>query len=155
MAYTYDYPRPMVTIDCVVFTKDENGRIQVLLIQRDHEPFEEQWAFPGGYVNMEETLEAAAQRELQEETGLKNIPLVQLHTFSDPKRDPRGRTISTAFFGFVNKEDHPLNPSSDARAARWFSISQVPKLAFDHQAILDRAMAFYKNYEISNIQDSQ
>lgn len=151
MSYTYEYPRPMVAVDCVLFTKDKQGHIQVLLIQRDHEPFKNKWAFPGGFVNMDETIETAAQRELEEETGLTNIPMVQLHVFSEPKRDPRGRVISIAFFGFLNKEDHSLKPSSDAKAVKWFYIDDAPELAFDHEAILDRALAFYKNYEISNV----
>ncbi|MBK7873436.1 MAG: NUDIX hydrolase [Saprospiraceae bacterium] len=140
MAYTYDYPRPALTVDCVIFGLGEGSRLKVLLIQRGHEPFRGCWALPGGFVQMEETLEEAALRELEEETGVANVFIEQLYTFGDPERDPRGRVVSVAYFALVNLAEHPVQASSDAKNVQWFEIEQLPSLAFDHNYILQIAI---------------
>ncbi len=139
MAYTYKYPRPALTVDCVVFGIDEED-LKVLLIRRGQAPFENQWALPGGFVNLDETLEAAARRELEEETGMARIFLEQLYTFGAVDRDPRERIVSVAYFGLVNLRDHRLQAATDARDAAWFSIAEARGLAFDHDRILSVAL---------------
>lgn len=141
MKYTYDYPRPSVTVDCIIFGLDESTQLKVLLIQRGHEPFKDQWALPGGFVDMEEDLEAAALRELEEETSVKDVFIEQLYTFGAPKRDPRGRVITVAYYALVNLSDHPAKASSDARNVKWFEVDELPSLAFDHQQIMNVAIA--------------
>ena len=135
MSYTYKYPRPTLTVDAIVFRKNPDS--EILLIQRSAEPYENMWAFPGGFVDMDETAEQAVVRELYEETALKEINLKQFHTFSDVNRDPRHRTITIAFGGFMNEILNP-NAGDDARQARWFPLSELPKLAFDHGEILEK-----------------
>ena len=137
--YTYDYPRPMVTVDAVVFTKRE-GRREVLLIERKHDPFAGTWALPGGFVDMDETLEQAAARELEEETGLRGVALEQCHTFGDPGRDPRGRSVSVAFAAEVDWRKHRPRGGDDAAQARWFPVDALPSLAFDHRDIVEYAV---------------
>ncbi len=139
MSYTYQYPRPAVTTDAVVFFENNNGW-EVLLIRRKNNPFKEMWALPGGFVEMDETLEEGVLRELEEETGLKGIKLEQLHTFSTVDRDPRGRTIGVAFWGFTTKENSTVKGGDDASEAKWFPIKNLPTLAFDHQEIMDMAL---------------
>jgi 8-oxo-dGTP diphosphatase len=143
MAAKEEYPRPSVTVDCVVFAVDQDD-LKVLLIQRDLEPFAGQWALPGGFVKMEETLDAAARRELREETGLERVFLEQLYTFGEPERDPRGRVISVAYYALVNLSDHRVHAATDARDASWFAVWDTPTLAFDHAAILETALARLK-----------
>lgn len=138
--FTYDHPRPAVTVDCVVFGVDEED-LKVLLVRRGVPPFEGRWALPGGFVREEEDLSAAARRELQEETGLEEVFLEQLYTFGDLGRDPRGRVISVAHFALVKLGDHRVRAATDAREARWFAARDVPRLAFDHDRILDAARA--------------
>ncbi len=138
MPYTYDYPRPALTVDCVVFGLDDED-LKVLLIQRDIEPFAGRWALPGGFVHMDETLEDGARRELQEETGLANVYLEQLYTQGAVDRDPRGRVVSVAYYALVNLRDHRVQADTDARNAAWFAVGETPSLAFDHEEILDRA----------------
>jgi 8-oxo-dGTP diphosphatase len=138
MPFTYQYPRPSVTVDAVVFGFDDQD-LKVLLIQRALEPFLGKWALPGGFVQMDESLEAAVRRELQEETGLANIYLEQLYTFGQPARDPRGRVISIAYYGLVKLADHQVLAATDASNAAWFPVTEVPPLAFDHDQILDIA----------------
>lgn len=136
----FDTPyRPLVTVDCVVFGLDQSAELRVLLVQRAYEPFKESWALPGGFVKEAETLEAAARRELEEETGISDIFIEQLYTFGATQRDPRGRVISVAYFALVNLQNHALSASTDATDAQWFQLSQLPNLAFDHAEILDIA----------------
>lgn len=135
--YTYDFPRPAVTVDCVVFGADvREESLKVLLIQRDIEPFKGEWALPGGFMREHETLDEAAIRELEEEAGLKDVFLEQLYTFSSPERDPRGRVVSVAYYALVSPEHHEALASTDARDAAWFTLDAVPELAFDHREIL-------------------
>ncbi len=148
MPYTYEYPRPAVTVDCILFSI-ENQRQEVLLIQRKFSPFKNSWAFPGGFVDMDETLEHAIVRELEEETGIKKIELNQLQAFSKIDRDPRQRTISIVFYAFVNKEDCEIQAGSDAENVKWFSLKNIPCLAFDHDTILKTAIEKF-NLEIIN-----
>jgi 8-oxo-dGTP diphosphatase len=112
-----------------------------MLIQRDIPPFQGLWAIPGGFVRMDETLEQAALRELQEETGIHDVYLEQLYTFGDLVRDPRDRTVSVAYYALINLVEQQIHASTDARAAEWFSLSKIPELAFDHGQILQKAIA--------------
>lgn len=138
--YTYEYPRPSVTVDVVVFGYDDRGpALKCLLIQRGGEPFRGQWALPGGFVDMNEDLEASALRELEEETGVKDLFVEQLYTFGTPGRDPRGRVISVAYYALVNLTAHPAVAASDADQAEWFRLDELPQLAFDHADIIDMA----------------
>ena len=139
MPYTYQYPRPALTVDCVVFGFDE-GELKVLLIERGLEPFKGQWALPGGFVRVDESLEAAARRELVEETGLSNVFLEQLYSFGAIDRDPRERVVSVAWYALVKLSDHRAKAATDAANAEWFRVSKVPRLAFDHAEILDTAL---------------
>jgi 8-oxo-dGTP diphosphatase len=132
--FTYDYPRPMVTVDVVVLTREPEAR--VLLIRRKNPPFARKWALPGGFVDMDETLEEAARRELQEETGLRVFDLEQVHTFGDPGRDPRGRTISVVYLTRVDPSEVQPEAADDAAAVGWHLFHRLPPLAFDHRKIL-------------------
>jgi 8-oxo-dGTP diphosphatase len=143
MAYTYKYPRPALTVDAVVFRKKEE-KTEVLLIRRKNPPFQGDWALPGGFVDMDETLERAVARELFEETGLKDIRLRQLHAFSTPGRDPRGHTISVVFWGFL-EDDQQAKGGDDAQDAAWFDIDELPKLAFDHKDVVEMALKKQKH----------
>lgn len=136
--YTYTYARPALTADCVVFALDDED-LKVLLIQRGQEPFKGQWALPGGFAEVGESLEKTARRELEEETSLQNVFLEQLYTFSDPGRDPREHVVSVAFYALVNLSEHRIQASTDASNAAWFCIEDVPRLAFDHALILRSA----------------
>ena len=139
MPYTYDYPRLALTVDAVVFRKHEK-EFEVLLIQRKHYPFEGMWALPGGFVDMDETVEQAVVRELYEETNLKFDQLEQLHTFSALGRDPRGRTVSVTFFGLIDQKHTDVRGGDDASDAKWFKMSSVPPLAFDHIEAINMAL---------------
>ncbi len=139
MAYEYEYPRGAMTVDCVVFGLDDED-LKVLLIQRDLEPFEGSWALPGGFVHVDETLEAAAKRELQEEAGLSKVFLEQLYTFGAVDRDPRERVVTIAYYALVNIRDHRVQAATDARNAAWFPVNDTPSLAFDHEQILEVAL---------------
>jgi 8-oxo-dGTP diphosphatase len=139
MPYTYEYPRAALTVDCAVFGIDD-GDLKVLLIQRGLEPFRGKWALPGGFVRVEETLEQAALRELKEETGLKQAFLEQLYTFGEVKRDPRERVVSVAYYALVKMALEETRAATDAADARWFLVSKIPPLAFDHREILDIAL---------------
>ena len=136
MNYTYEYPRPMVTVDMLLRRETASGA-EILLIQRKNPPFANAWALPGGFVDENESLENAAARELAEETGLANLQLRQLHAFGDPGRDPRGHTI-TIVFGATLPESATIRAKAgdDARNIRWFSLDNLPELAFDHAKII-------------------
>ncbi len=137
--YCYSFPRPALTVDAAVFSRME-GQWRVLLIRRARPPFAGTWAFPGGFVEMEETLETAAGRELREETGLEGVALEQLHTFGDPGRDPRGRTVSVVYIGIAGEGTaRTVRGGDDASEAEWHPIDAPPPLAFDHDTILARA----------------
>ena len=140
MAYTYDYPRPALTVDCVIFGLDESAKLKILLIQRGHDPYEGQWALPGGFVDMDEPLEEAALRELKEETGVENVFIEQLYTFGNPQRDPRGRVVTVVYYALINLAEYRIAADSDARDVRWFPVDDLPTLAFDHAAILEVAI---------------
>lgn len=139
MAHTYEYPRPALTVDCVVFGFEDHA-LQLLLIRRGLEPFLGDWALPGGFVHMDEDLDAAARRELLEETGVSDLFLEQLYTFGTPGRDPRGRVVSVAYVALVKPDEHPATGDTDAAEARWFPATAIPPLAFDHARIVETAL---------------
>src|SRR5919206_327895 len=127
MSFSYEYERPALTVDCVIFGLDlEEESLKVMLIERDLEPFAGVWAIPGGFVRQGETLEAAATRELLEETGITDVFLEQLYTFGDPGRDPRGWVVSVAYYALVSPEKHAVHAATDARQARWFPAASPP-----------------------------
>lgn len=134
-----DYAQPSVTVDLVVFSIHEK-KLKVLLIKRGMKPFKDKWAFPGGFVKVDESIESAAKRELVEETGVSDIYLEQLYTWGDVKRDPRGRVISVSYFALINSDDVELKASTDALDVKWFEPASMPGLAFDHKKILEYAM---------------
>jgi 8-oxo-dGTP diphosphatase len=138
MPYTYEFARPAVAVDCVVFGLDDED-LKVMLVQRDLPPFEGRWALPGGFVRVDETLEEAARRELREETGLTEVFLEQLFTFGELDRDPRERVISVAYYALVRLHDHAVKAATDARDAAWFAAAELPALAFDHERIVGMA----------------
>ena len=145
MAYTYKYPRPAVTADCIVITKEPDSK--VLLIERGDEPFKGCWAFPGGFMNMDETTEQCAIRELEEETGLRVSEVHQIGAYSKVNRDPRGRTITVAYLAIVD-EPIAVNGQDDAAKAQWFPLSALPELAFDHDEIMQDAIKKYQEIVI-------
>jgi 8-oxo-dGTP diphosphatase len=141
MAHKYQYEMPAVAVDCVIFGLDlETKDLKVMLIERDLEPFAGMWAIPGGFVRRGESLEQAAARELEEETGIKDVFLEQLYTFGDPGRDPRGWVISVAYYALVSPEGHRVVARTDARQAAWFTVKRLPRLAFDHARIVQAAL---------------
>ena len=131
-----------LTVDTLIFSKTDRADrdIKLLLVKRKNPPFQNKWAIPGGFVNYDEELEIAAKRELEEETGVKNVSVKQLHTFGKIGRDPRGRTVSVAYLAFVDAEQVKIKAGDDAKEAQWFDISELPELAFDHQEIIDFAI---------------
>ena len=145
MSYTYKYPRPAVTADCVVITKEDGPK--VLLIERGADPFKGSWAFPGGFLNMDETTEQCAIRELEEETGMKIQELRQIGAYSKVDRDPRGRTITVAYLAVI---DSPckVKGQDDAAKAQWFPLDALPRLAFDHSEIMNNAIKLYYNSSV-------
>ena len=138
MSFTYEYARPALTTDCVVFGLDAED-LKILLIQRALPPFEDEWALPGGFIRVGEDVDTCARRELEEETGLKNVYLEQLTTIGTPDRDPREHVVTVAYFALVNLIEHPPTAATDARNAAWFSFDDLPALAFDHNKILKLA----------------
>jgi 8-oxo-dGTP diphosphatase len=134
-----DYPRPSVTVDVIIFTLRDDD-LQVLLIKRGHPPFENMWAIPGGFVGIDESLEDAAVRELEEETGVRDVYLEQLYTFGELGRDPRGRVITVAYYALVPADAAQPHAGHDAADARWWSVYDLPPLAFDHAGILVYAL---------------
>ena len=137
MPYTYKYPRPAVTADCIVITKETEPK--VLLIQRGNEPYKGCWAFPGGFMDMDETTEQCAIRELEEETGLVVSHVQQVGAYSKVDRDPRGRTITVAYLALIDSPV-PIKGQDDAASAQWFPLSTLPPLAFDHAEIMRDAV---------------
>jgi 8-oxo-dGTP diphosphatase len=140
--FSYDYPRPAVTVDIILFVFQED-QLRVLLIRRANEPFKEKWALPGGFIGENEDLYDAALRELKEETNVSNVYLEQLYTVGKPDRDPRTRVITVAYFALLSAEEvaqQEVHGASDAGEARWWDIYSLPELAFDHQQILDYAL---------------
>ena len=139
MAYSYEYPRAALAVDCVVFGLDDED-LKVMLIERGQAPFKGRWALPGGFVRLDETLDEAARRELEEETGLKRLFLEQLYPFGGIKRDPRERVVSVAYYALCNLRDHKVQGATDAANAAWFGLHDLPSLAFDHDDILATAV---------------
>ena len=139
MSYTYEFPRPALTVDCVVFGLDDTD-LKVLLIQRVLEPHRHSWALPGGFVHMDETVDDAARRELAEETGITKVFLEQLYTFGSVDRDPRGRVVTVAYYALAKLSDHRIQASTDAENVAWFPFANLPTLAFDHREIFEVAL---------------
>jgi ADP-ribose pyrophosphatase YjhB (NUDIX family) len=139
MSATYEYARPALTVDAVVFGLDKED-LKVLLIRRGLEPFQGRWALPGGFVRVEESLEDAVRRELREETGIAEVFLEQLYTFGAVDRDPRERVVTVAYYALVRLGDHRVQAATDARDAAWFAVSEARGLAFDHDRILAAAL---------------
>ena len=141
-AYRYDisrYERPSVTVDVLMMSLRQRD-LQILLIKRRSWPYEGMWAIPGGFINIDESLETAAKRELQEETGVQDVYLEQLYTFGDPVRDPRTRVITVVYFALLDSERLQVKAASDATDVGWFSVYELPLLAFDHQQIIEYAL---------------
>lgn len=136
MKYSYEYPRMLTTVDALVFLKESSSNHKILLIQRKNDPFQGSYALPGGFVDMGESLKDAATRELFEETGLKNIDLIQLAAFDKIDRDPRDRNICIAYYGFTSPENSVIKGGDDADNAEWFTLDKLPSLAFDHSDII-------------------
>jgi 8-oxo-dGTP diphosphatase len=139
MAYTYDHPHFALTVDAVIFYKSDEG-FAVLLIRRANEPFKDCWAFPGGYVNIDEIIDNAVQRELEEETGISNVPLKRFDIFDAIDRDPRERTVSVVYYGFINGSKESVKAGDDAKDAKWVPVNKLPELAFDHSIILKKIL---------------
>lgn len=136
--YQYEYPHPAVTTDVVIFTVRDN-QLKLLLIKRGGEPFKGKWALPGGFVKLDEDLKTGARRELQEETGIDDVYLEQLCTFGAVDRDPRERVITVAYYALIPSDKIQIRAATDAEAVGWFEMNDFPKLAFDHNEIVDMA----------------
>lgn len=141
--YVYDWPRPMVTTDALVFANVEDNP-KVLLIQRGQDPYKGKWAFPGGFIEMDEELHDAVARELEEETGLSGVDLHQMHTFGTIGRDPRGRMITVTFIGIVPADQMDVTAGDDAAQAKWFDIDKLPPMAFDHDRVAEMAIQRFR-----------
>ncbi len=142
--HCYTYPRPALTTDCIIFGFDSE-RLKVLLIERGIAPFKGKWALPGGFVHQGESTDQGAKRELREETGLDDIFMEQLYTFSEPNRDPRGWVVSVAYYALVHLSRQQVRAGDDAGKAKWFPIDGIPQLAFDHARILHVALQRLRN----------
>ena len=138
MSYSYEYPRAALAVDCVVFGLDTDS-LKVLLIQRKLHPFQHAWALPGGFVRLDETLDAAARRELEEEAGVADVYLEQLYSFSTIDRDPRERVVTVAYYALAKLSELGIRAATDAIGVGWFPLDDLPKLAFDHAEIVARA----------------
>jgi len=134
--YSYEYPRPAVSADIAVFRQEGQSK-QILLICRKNPPFQGMWALPGGFMEIDETVEEAATRELEEETGLTDVDLKQFKTFSQVDRDPRTRIVTVVFYGSVSFENSVATGGDDAEGAEWFALDDLPPLGFDHNQIID------------------
>lgn len=139
MPFTYEFPRPALTVDVMVVTTETIP--QIMLIRRRDEPFAGRWALPGGFVDENESLEMAARRELKEETGVTVKELQQWRAVGDPGRDPRGWTVSVLFVAVVNSQELIVNAGDDAVDVAWFPLTQLPELAFDHQSLIQQALS--------------
>ena len=139
--YAYEYPRASVTADAVLFA-EKDGQMYVLLIQRGNEPYKGYWAFPGGFLNMDETVAHCAERELEEETGIVLTEMQLVGIYSDVERDPRGRVITAAYAAMTTMPE--ANAADDAAAAKWWPLNALPELAFDHDTILEDAKRVMK-----------
>jgi len=139
MEYTYKYPRMLVTVDALVILNDSDHIPKILLIQRKNNPYKDSFALPGGFVELDERLKDAAERELYEETGLKGVELTQLAAFDRIDRDPRDRNISIVYFGFTTPENATVQGGDDAAKAEWFGLNNLPPLAFDHAEVIEFA----------------
>lgn len=144
MPHSYKHPRPALSVDCGVFGVDD-AALKVLLIRRGLAPSRGSWALPGGFVRMDETLEEAARRELLEESGLGQVFLEQLYTFGELDRDPRERVVSVAYYALVKLSEHTVRAATDASAAAWFAVSDLPSLAFDHSRIVQVGLERLRN----------
>ena len=142
--FQYDYPHPAVTTDIVIFTVKDND-LHLLLIKRGENPFKGEWALPGGFLQIDESLEQCAERELMEETGVSSVYLEQLYTFGTVERDPRERVISVAYFALIPSDKLKLKADTDAEEVEWFKYNKLPKLAFDHKKIIEAAYARIKD----------
>jgi 8-oxo-dGTP diphosphatase len=140
--HCYEYPRPAVTADIACMFEDDGG-LRILLIQRAHDPFAGRWALPGGFVDENEALDAAAHRELKEETGLEGVEVEQFGAYGDPGRDPRGHTVTIAFLARLDTQAQVAG-ADDASDARWFPVDALPALAFDHDKIIADAVRAYR-----------
>ncbi len=137
--FCYDYPRPAVSADCILFDRS-GAHLKVLLVERKNDPFKGMWALPGGFIEEGETVEDGAHRELNEETGLK-LKMEQFRVYSKPGRDPRGWIITIAFLAIAGEGNYEPIAGDDAKNVKWFSISELPLLAFDHQDIIEDALS--------------
>lgn len=137
--YSYDYPRPAMSADCVLFGFDGTD-LKTLLIERGQEPFKGKWAFPGGFLNLDETTRQCALRELREETGIDGVHLEQLGAFSGVNRDPRGRVVTVAYYALVKMDELDPVAADDAAGVEWFSVKDIPPLAFDHDLVMRTAV---------------
>jgi len=142
--FCYDYARPALGTDMLLFSKQDQT-IYLLLIERKHDPFKDYWSFPGGFVEEGESCETAVLRELKEETGLDHTELHQIGVFSEPNRDPRGWIMTVAFAAWVDKNTLYPVAGDDAKNVKWFPMNEIPMLGFDHQVILDKAIATFIN----------
>ncbi len=134
-----NYERPSVTVDVIIFSLGDDD-LKVLLVKRKYSPYAGMWAVPGGFIHLDESLEAAAARELEEETGVANVYIEQLYTFGEPRRDPRTRVITVAYFALVPYDEIKHRPGEETAETRWFSLFNLPELAFDHREIVDYAL---------------
>ena len=150
LKYCYQYPHPALAADCVIFGLDNND-LKILLIQRGQDPHKDKWAFPGGFMNMDETIEQCARRELEEETGLKDVAIEQFYTLSEVNRDPRERVLSVAHYTIIRLSD--VKGGDDAVKAKWFKIKEIPPLAFDHDFMFQKAIQTIKEKIISKSKD--
>jgi len=139
MPYTYEYPHFALTVDAILLNNSDQG-LKVLLIRRARDPFKDCWAFPGGYVDIDELTENAVYRELSEETNVSNVKLKRFDVFDAIDRDPRERTVSVAYYDIINSLEDSIKAGDDAKEAKWFSVNDLPKLAFDHAIILEKLL---------------
>lgn len=141
--FCYPYPHAAITADCIVFGYDPNKTLRVLLIKRRNEPYKDCWAFPGGFMEIDEDLETCARREVMEETGMALGEVFQFRSYSAVDRDPRERVITVVHFAFEAPAE--VKGSDDAAEARWFDIDHLPELAFDHRTIIHELFEFLED----------